>query len=191
MATQYPLHCTPFSDKLSTRYQLNCLPIDAKPIVAQDPLITQSKSSPQSFGFIPALKQSQLSKLKTFAALKVKLQYTPTTIVDVVTGMDVYQFTGTYGIDIVTDSDGQGFISIDNTPANSGRFRLENIYINEGTGYTFTQANGGSTFIISKEDDPNRIIINHWSAGDLSINLLFRKLFLAVILKTSYRTIKP
>ena len=85
--------------------------------------------------------------------------------------MDVYQFTGTYDTDIITDKGGQGFISIDNTPANSGTFRLENIYKNEGTGYTFTQVNGGSTLIISKEGDANRIIINDWSAGDLSINL--------------------
>ena len=86
-------------------------------------------------------------------------------------GVDVYQFNGTYGTDIVTDSDGQGFITIDNTPANSGTFKLENIYKNEGTGYTFTRVNGGTTLIISKEGDANRVIINDWSAGDLSINL--------------------
>lgn len=86
-------------------------------------------------------------------------------------GVDVYQFSDTYGIDIITDSDGQGFISIDNTPANNGTFKLENIYKNEGTGYTFTKVNGGNTVIISKENDPNCIIIKDWTEGDLSLNL--------------------
>ena len=31
-------------------------------------------------------------------------------------GMDVYQFNGTYGIDIITDKDGEGFVTIDNNP---------------------------------------------------------------------------
>ena len=87
-------------------------------------------------------------------------------------GVDLYQFNGTYGIDIITDSDGQGFITIDNNATNSGTFKLENIYKNDSTGYTFTQVNGGNTLIISKEGDPNRIIINDWSeANNLSISL--------------------
>ena len=86
-------------------------------------------------------------------------------------GVDVYQFSGSYGIDIITDKDGQGFVTIDNNPANSGTFKLENIYKNDSTGYTFTRVNGGNTLIISKEGDANRVIINDWSAGDLSINL--------------------
>ncbi|MDZ4142417.1 MAG: putative Ig domain-containing protein, partial [Methylotenera sp.] len=87
-------------------------------------------------------------------------------------GVDVYQFNGSYGTDMITDSDGQGFISIDNTPANGGTFKLDNIYKNEGTGYTFTKLNGGTSIVISKEGDPNRIIINDWSeTNNLSINL--------------------
>ena len=62
--------------------------------------------------------------------------------------------------------------TIDNNPANSGTFKLDNIYKNEGTGYTFTQVNGGNTLIISKDNDPNRVIINNWSeANNLSISL--------------------
>jgi Ca2+-binding RTX toxin-like protein len=87
-------------------------------------------------------------------------------------GVDVYQFNGSFGLDVITDSDGQGFISIDNTPANSGTRQLQNIYKNDTTGTTFTQANGGSTLIISKEDDTNRIIINNWSeTSNLGISL--------------------
>ena len=87
-------------------------------------------------------------------------------------GVDVYQFNGSYGTDIITDKDGQGFISIDNNPANSGTFKLENIYKNDSTGYTFTKVNSGNTVIISKENDPNRIIINDWSeSNNLSLNL--------------------
>ena len=87
-------------------------------------------------------------------------------------GVDVYQFNGSFGLDVITDSDGQGFITIDNTPANSGTRQLQNIYKNDTTGTTFTQVNGGSTLIISKENDTNRIIVNAWSAANnLSINL--------------------
>ncbi|MGZ8271305.1 MAG: calcium-binding protein, partial [Methylophilus sp.] len=87
-------------------------------------------------------------------------------------GVDVYQFSGTYGTDIITDSDGQGFVTINDTPANSGTFKLDNIYKNDSTGYTFTKVNGGTSIVISKEDDPNRIIINNWSeTNNLSINL--------------------
>jgi Ca2+-binding RTX toxin-like protein len=87
-------------------------------------------------------------------------------------GVDVYQFNGTYGTDIITDSDGQGFITIDNTPANSGTFKLENIYKNESTGYTYTKLNGGASIVISKAGEANRIIINDWSeTNNLSINL--------------------
>lgn len=87
-------------------------------------------------------------------------------------GVDVYQFNGSYGTDIITDSDGQGFISIDNNPANSGTFKLDSIYKNDSTGYTFTQVNGGTSIVISKEGDANRVIINDWSeTNNLSINL--------------------
>jgi Ca2+-binding RTX toxin-like protein len=59
-------------------------------------------------------------------------------------GVDVYQFTGTYGTDIITDSDGQGFITIDNNPLNSGTLKLENIYKNEALGTTITKVDGGT-----------------------------------------------
>ena len=86
-------------------------------------------------------------------------------------GVDVYQFEGSYGIDVISDTDGQGFITIDNTPANSGTLKLQNIYTNTA-GYTFTKLNDGKSIVISKENDPNRIIINDWSESkNVSLNL--------------------
>ena len=91
-------------------------------------------------------------------------------------GVDVYQFSGTgtngYGTDVITDSDGQGFITVDNNPLNSGTYKLDNIYKNDALGYTITKVNGGNSVIISKEGDANRIIINDWSeAKNLSLTL--------------------
>ncbi|MDP3744636.1 MAG: calcium-binding protein [Methylotenera sp.] len=87
-------------------------------------------------------------------------------------GVDVYQFNGNYGTDIITDSDGQGFIIIDSNPINSATKKFENIYKNEATGYTITKLNGGASLALTKEDDPNRIIINDWSeSNNLSINV--------------------
>ena len=88
------------------------------------------------------------------------------------TGVDVYQLSGTYGTDIITDTDGVGMITIDSTPLTGGTYKLESVYKHDGTGYTYTQVNGGNTLIISKADNPNRIIINDWSATkNLSITL--------------------
>ena len=87
-------------------------------------------------------------------------------------GVDIYQLSGTYGTDIITDSDGVGMITIDSTPLTGGTFKLESVYQHNGTGYTYTQVNGGNTLIISKADNPNRIIINDWSTTkNLSITL--------------------
>ena len=97
MATQYPLHRASFRYKLSMRHQLNRLPIYAKPFVAQYSPNTQAKHSLQSFRLTLALIQSQPFKLKTLAALKVKLQHTAALIIDACTRVNAYQFCGTYG----------------------------------------------------------------------------------------------
>lgn len=87
-------------------------------------------------------------------------------------GVDVYQFVGNFGTDVITDSDGQGFITIDNLPINSANLVAEGIYQQNPAAYRYTKVNGGDTLIISKADDTNRIIIKDWSATkNLGINL--------------------
>lgn len=87
-------------------------------------------------------------------------------------GVDVYQFVGNFGTDVITDSDGQGFITIDNLPINSANLVAEGIYQHNPSGYRYTKVNGGDALIISKADDTNRIIIQDWSATkNLGINL--------------------
>lgn len=73
MVIQYTLHCALFRDKLSMRYQLNFLTIYAKSFKAQRPPNTQSKHTLQNLGSTRLLKQFQLSKFQTLAALKAKL----------------------------------------------------------------------------------------------------------------------
>ena len=89
-------------------------------------------------------------------------------------GNDDYLFADNFGTDIITDSDGSGIVKINGLSLSGGTYQLTNIYKDETTGYTVTKLNGGATLVISKPDatgTPNRVIINNWSSGDLSINL--------------------
>ena len=87
-------------------------------------------------------------------------------------GNDTYAFTGSYGTDIVTDSDGSGTIMADGQMLNSATKKFESIYKNETSGYTFVKLNGGNSLALLKEDDPNRILVNDWSeARNLGISL--------------------
>jgi trimeric autotransporter adhesin len=97
-------------------------------------------------------------------------------------GVDVYQFNGTYGTDIITDSDGQGFVTITTgndtagyttNPANGGTEVVGRIYRNEANKYNYTLLGSGAdqTLIISKDNDQNRIIVRNWQTGNLAVNL--------------------
>lgn len=98
-------------------------------------------------------------------------------------GVDVYQFNGTYGTDIITDSDGQGVITIDNIVANGGKKIAHNVYFNANSLYTYTLSGtvGDQTLVIRKDGDSNQIIVQHWSAANdavfnaVDFNLLQRK----------------
>lgn len=87
-------------------------------------------------------------------------------------GVDVYQFSGDHGIDIVNDSDGDGVIIVNNSALNNASQKLDGIYTNTALGYSITQVDDGSTLVISKAGDANRIIIKNWSTDkNLSIDL--------------------
>jgi Ca2+-binding RTX toxin-like protein len=87
-------------------------------------------------------------------------------------GNDTYAFTGSYGTDIVTDSDGSGTITADGQTLNSATKKFESIYKNETTGHTIIRLNGGNSLVLLTENDPNRILVNDWSeARNLGISL--------------------
>ena len=86
-------------------------------------------------------------------------------------GNDTYKFDGTYGIDTIEDSGGDGSIVINGQTISGGSYKIESIYKNEATGYQYIQVNGGADLLVLKEGDDNRIIINNWSADNLGINL--------------------
>jgi len=87
-------------------------------------------------------------------------------------GADTYIFTGNYGTDVITDSDGLGSMTIDGQDLNSASQKAENIYQNDSSGYTVVKVNAGNTLIIAKAGGANRIIINDWSeAQNLGISL--------------------
>ena len=53
-------------------------------------------------------------------------------------GADVYKLSGTYGTDIITDSDGVGIITVDNVALTGGTQVADHIYRNESLKYTYT-----------------------------------------------------
>ena len=83
-------------------------------------------------------------------------------------GMDVYQFTGIYGLDTINDSDGQGVLMVGNTLLNGGKQWAHNVYYNISTQYTYTLtgAVGDQTLVIRKDGDSNQITVQHWSASN-------------------------
>ena len=85
-------------------------------------------------------------------------------------GYDTYNFTGDYGIDIVTDSDDMGAIVIDEHLLGSANQTSENIYKEADSGQTVVKLNGGTSLVILKEGDTNRILINNWPGSGL-VNL--------------------
>ena len=80
-------------------------------------------------------------------------------------GNDTYIFTGTYGTDIITDSDGQGSIKVGGQTLGSATQTAESIYKSTTSGQTLVRLNGGKSLVILKEGEANRILINDWSAG--------------------------
>jgi Ca2+-binding RTX toxin-like protein len=90
-------------------------------------------------------------------------------------GVDVYQFTGIYGLDTINDSDGGGKIMVDNNPQLMGGKQIaHNVYYNDTTKYTYTLSGtvGDQTLVIRKDGDSNQIIVQHWSASkNLGITL--------------------
>jgi hypothetical protein len=89
-------------------------------------------------------------------------------------GMDVYQFTGIYGLDTINDSDGQGLIMVGSTPLNGGKQWAHNVYYNISTQYTYTLSGavGDQTLVIRKDGESGQIIVQHWSASkNLNITL--------------------
>jgi len=90
-------------------------------------------------------------------------------------GVDIYQLTDNYGMDVITDIDGSGVITVNNTPVNGGTRLVEGIYYNTmtHTSYALVGNTGHQTLYIRQEnDDSNQIIVNDWSTEhNLNINL--------------------
>lgn len=88
------------------------------------------------------------------------------------TGND--SFTGAYGIDLVSDSDGSGsgklIVNGAELTGTGAALKIADVYKND-TGYTYVKVNGGATLIAFKENDPNRIIVNGYTAGMLGLDL--------------------
>lgn len=86
-------------------------------------------------------------------------------------GLDVYQFNGTYGTDIITDSDGQGSITIDNTPITGGKQIGDNrVYQTDDKQHTYVYVSGnkdtGGDVLID-----SHILIKNFSATGTDLGL--------------------
>jgi RTX calcium-binding nonapeptide repeat (4 copies) len=83
-------------------------------------------------------------------------------------GVDVYQFTGTYGTDTIIDSDGKGVIMVEGVQLMGGKKAAEGVYYNATTFYTYTLTGvaGNQTLTIHKNGETNQIIVQHWSVAN-------------------------
>ena len=87
-------------------------------------------------------------------------------------GNDTYVFTGDYGVDIITDSDGSGSIQVGGQTLGGGTQTFDSVYKDDASGQIFVKLNGGQSLVILKEDKDNRILVNNWPvAGTLGITL--------------------
>ncbi|MGQ0595642.1 calcium-binding protein [Aquabacterium sp.] len=93
-------------------------------------------------------------------------------------GSDTYAFSGNFGNDWLTDSDGQGSIKVDDQdlPSSAAKKVADNIYRDKATGWNFAKVNvqldGSADLVIQKEGSPNNsITIRDWTNGQLGINL--------------------
>lgn len=87
-------------------------------------------------------------------------------------GNDTYVFTGDYGTDIITDSDGNGGITVDDQPLSSATQIFESVYKDNASGQIFVKLNGNKNLVVLKEDSKNRIVVNDWlTNGTLGITL--------------------
>lgn len=87
-------------------------------------------------------------------------------------GNDTYAFTGSYGIDLVTDSDGAGTIKVDGQTVSNATLKFESIYNDAASGQTVVKLNGGNSLVILKEGTNNRALVTDWStAMNLGVTL--------------------
>ena len=88
------------------------------------------------------------------------------------TGTDTYVFTGTYGTDLITDSDGQGSLKFGTQTLSGVTWLAENVYKDNTTGQIVVRMNGGTSLIALKEGDANRVLVKDWSeTKNLGISL--------------------
>ena len=74
-------------------------------------------------------------------------------------------FTGNYGIDMVSDSDGAGTLIVaGQTLTGATTQTAENIY--QDSNNIYLKLNGGNSLVMFKENESNRIIVNDWSSGN-------------------------
>lgn len=88
-------------------------------------------------------------------------------------GTDTYAFSGDFGTDIVADSDGLGTLQVDGQAlSGAGQQKLQDVYQDEKSDYTYLKVDGGRRLVILKKDGDGRILVKDWPAqGTLGINL--------------------
>ena len=80
-------------------------------------------------------------------------------------GIDTYQFSGTWGLDTIVDTDGQGFIQIDGTTLTGGAQYGDARVSKDAQGNTYTQVGNGRLIVNGS------IIIEGFSAGILGLTM--------------------
>lgn len=88
-------------------------------------------------------------------------------------GNDTYKFTGTFGSDVVIDSDGQGSIQVDDVTLQGGKKLDENSWYNKEQGFVFILLGSGDnkSLVIQKDSSLNYIRVQGWQNGQLGLTM--------------------
>ncbi|MFS2035131.1 calcium-binding protein [Polaromonas sp. CT11-55] len=88
-------------------------------------------------------------------------------------GNDTYKFTGTFGSDVVIDSDGQGSIEVDGVTLQGGKKLDDNSWYNKEQGFVFVLLGSGDnkTLVIQKDSSLNYIRVQGWQNGQLGLTM--------------------
>lgn len=79
-------------------------------------------------------------------------------------GSDTYQLTSGELFDIISDSDGNGSITVDGTPLTGGKKVAEGYWLSDDKQWGYSLTSGGD-LIISKGSSPDTITIRNWQAN--------------------------
>lgn len=79
-------------------------------------------------------------------------------------GLDRYEFSGSFGQDVITDSDGNGTLVVDGVPLTGGKKLTDGYWISDDRLWGYSLSSRGD-LVISHSGGLERITVRHWQAN--------------------------